>query len=185
MSVIVLAWGLHRKLASRFILGPVSFLAITHTLFFCKRMSEEVSKYIELFWATIHQITSYWGNMTSRKEYYASRDASKVYLFYCFTRWRAYHFCLCFPMIYIPTIYILKLLLKVFGKRIQEGLDISPNIAAIHSLHCGSFSEIAFCSPLIEVLMTIKFSLFTFLIHYRYIRTVLSILFTNWNPWYN
>jgi hypothetical protein len=50
MSVIVFAWGLHRKLASRFILGPVSFLAITRALFFFrKRRSEEVSKIY--YWA--------------------------------------------------------------------------------------------------------------------------------------
>jgi hypothetical protein len=42
-------------------------------------ISEEVSK---IFWAFLSDnpsITTYWGNMTSRKEYYASRDASKVY----------------------------------------------------------------------------------------------------------
>jgi hypothetical protein len=50
-------------------------------LFFsqAKEWSSKIPKYIELFWATIRQITSFWGNMTSRKEYHASRDASKVY----------------------------------------------------------------------------------------------------------
>jgi hypothetical protein len=72
MSVIVFAWGLHRKFGisvytrSSLISGNnmrVVFFAI-------EEVKLEVSKiYIELFW----------GNMTSRKEYHASRDASKVY----------------------------------------------------------------------------------------------------------
>jgi hypothetical protein len=99
MFVFVFAWGLHRKLASRLMLGPVSFMAITRALFLSQanliayKGVKKFPKYFELFWATIRQITSYWGNMTSSKEYYASRDASKVYLFYCFSRWRACRFC--------------------------------------------------------------------------------------------
>ena len=131
MSVIVFPWGLHRKLASRFILGPVSFLAITRALFFsqAKEWSSKFPKYIELFWATIRQITSYWGNMTSRKEYYASRDASKVYqsVSILLFSWMECAISVCVSPWYT---YILKFLLKVFKKRIQEGLDISPNIAA-------------------------------------------------------
>jgi hypothetical protein len=140
----------------------------TRVVFFASEFNskgvKKFPKYFELFWATIRQITSYWGNMTSRKEYYAScRDASKVYQsvsISLFSRMESVPFLSdCVSPWYT---YILKLLLKVFKKRIQEGLDISPNIAAIHPLHCGSFSEIACWSPLIEVLMTIKFSLLLF-----------------------
>jgi hypothetical protein len=107
MSVIVFAWARDStgSWASRFILGPVSFLAITRALFFSQAKewsSKSVPKYIELFWATIRQITSSWGNMTSRKEYHASRDASKVYqsvfILLFSSMETACHFCLRFPM---------------------------------------------------------------------------------------
>ena len=79
--------------------------------------------------------------MTSRKEYHASRDASKVYQsvsILLFSSMESVPFLSAFPHDIVG--YIVKLLLKVFKKRIEVGLDISPNIAAIHSLHCGSFS---------------------------------------------
>jgi hypothetical protein len=94
-------WGHTGSCHPLFVLGPVSFLAITRALFLSQvnlliaQGVNKFPKYFELFWATIRQITSYWGNISSRKGYYASRDASKVYqsvsiwLFYCFPRWKA------------------------------------------------------------------------------------------------
>jgi hypothetical protein len=158
MSVIVFAWGLHRKLASRFILGPISFLAITRMLFsFVSELNSKgvknFPKYFVLYWATIRQVMSYWGNMTSRKEYYASMDDSKVYLFYCFPRQRV---SLPFLSVFPPWYYTLGLkpLLKVFKKNPRRiGHFTQHTVAAIHPLHCGSFSEIACWSPSIEVLI--------------------------------
>jgi hypothetical protein len=156
MSVIVFAWGLHRKLGiSVYTRSSLISGNNTRIVFFTSEgVKLEVSK---IYWAFL-------SDNPSNNEYHASRDASKVYqslsifsivfldgeraISVCVSPWPWYT-------------YILKLLLKVFKKRIQERLDISPNIAAIHSLHCGSFSEIACWSPSIEVLMTIKFSLFT------------------------
>jgi hypothetical protein len=137
MSVIVFAWGLHRKLASRFILGPISFLAITRMLFsFVSELNSKgvknFPKYFVLYWATIRQVTSYWGNMTSRKEYYASRDASKVYLFYCFPRWRvSLPFLSAFP----PWYYTLGLkpLLKVFKKKSKKDWTFHPTYSSCYS----------------------------------------------------
>jgi hypothetical protein len=85
--------------------------------------------------------------MTSRKEYHASTDASKVYQsvsILLFSSMESVPFVSAFPHV-MAVIYLhpQASILKVFKKRIQEGLDVSPNIAAIHSLHCGSFSEIA------------------------------------------
>jgi hypothetical protein len=83
MSVIIFAWGLHRKLGiSVYTRSSLISGNNTRVVFFSSQAKEWCSKfpkYIELFWATIPQITSFWGNMTSRKEYHASRDASKVY----------------------------------------------------------------------------------------------------------
>ena len=77
--------------------------------------------------------------------YYASRDASKVYesvsilLFSSMESVTAISVCVSpWAMILHPQAST-----KCFQEKIQEGLDISPNIAAIHPLHCGSFSEIA------------------------------------------
>jgi hypothetical protein len=79
-----------------------------------------------------------------------SRNASKCIQVYLFQRPKCIyfivfldgvchcHFCLRFPMILHPQAST-----KGFQEKIQEGLDISPNIAANHLLHCGSFSEIA------------------------------------------
>ena len=54
MSAIVFAFGLHRMFASQFTPGPVSFLAITHALFFCKRNvnSQRSEDYVsKIYWA--------------------------------------------------------------------------------------------------------------------------------------
>jgi hypothetical protein len=113
-----------------FVLGPVSFLAITRALFLPQvnlitQGVKKFPKYFELFWAAIRQITSYWGNMTSRKGYYASRDATKVYqsvsILLFSSMESVFHFCVC-PWY----TYILKLLPKVVKKRIQEWLEIAP-----------------------------------------------------------
>ena len=72
--------------------------------------------------------------MTSRKEYYASRDASKVYQnvsILLFSSMESVPF-LRYPMIYLQ--YIPKLLLNVCKKRIQEELGIALNIVAMHPL---------------------------------------------------
>jgi hypothetical protein len=80
---LLFMWG-HRKLSSSvcarssLISGNNTRVAFIASQFNSLR-SEEVSK---IFWAFLSDnpsITTYWGNMTSRKEYYASRDASKVY----------------------------------------------------------------------------------------------------------
>jgi hypothetical protein len=55
----------------------------------------------------------------------ARRDASIVYQFYCFPGWREF---LRFAIVYVYP----NLRLNVFKKRIQKGLQIAPNIAAIH-----------------------------------------------------
>jgi hypothetical protein len=76
-------WG-HRKLSSS-VCARSSLISgkNTRVVFIASQFnslrSEEVSK---IFWAFLSDnpsITTYWGNMTSRKEYYASRDVSKVY----------------------------------------------------------------------------------------------------------
>jgi hypothetical protein len=80
---LLFMWG-HRKLSSSvcarssLITGNNTRVVFIASQFNSLR-SEEVSK---IFWAFLSDnlsITTYWGNMTSRKEYYASRDASKVY----------------------------------------------------------------------------------------------------------
>ena len=79
--------------------------------------------------------------MTSRKEYHASRDASKVYQsvsILLFSSMESVPFLSAFPHD-IPPQASTKGFQEKNPRRL-EGLDISPNIAAIHSLHCGSFS---------------------------------------------
>jgi hypothetical protein len=165
---LLFMWGHTGSCHPLFVLGPVSFLAITRSLFLsqvnwiAQGLKEWISfqNILSFFWATIRQITSYWGNMTNRKGYYASRDASKVYqsvsiwLFYCFPRWKARSISASAQWWYT---YILKLLPKVVKKRIQEGLEIAPNIAAMLTLQRNRWN--CCWSPSIEVLMTIKFSL--------------------------
>jgi hypothetical protein len=131
---LLFMWG-HRKLSSS-VCARSSLINGNNTcvVFIASQFnglrSEEVSK---IFWAFLSDnpsITTYWGNMTSRKEYYASRDASKVYqsvsILLFSSMESAFHFCVC-PWY----TYILKLLPKVVKKRIQEGLKIAPNIAAL------------------------------------------------------
>ena len=87
--------------------------------------------------------------MTSMKEYYASRDASKVY-----------------QSVSILLFYILKLLPKVFKKIIQEGLEISPNIATLWILQRNRLLK-----PINRGFNDYKI-IFITLFHSRYIRTV-------------
>jgi hypothetical protein len=106
MSVIVFAWGLHRKLASRFILGPGSFLAITRALFLsqAKGVKLEVSK---IYWA-------FWSDNPSNNELWRQHDeyeripryqgcfqsVSKCIYFIVFLD-ESVPFCLRFLMIYL------------------------------------------------------------------------------------
>ena len=112
----------HLGLYSMFILGSVSFLATTHTLFFFvsefnSKGVKNFPKYYVLFWATIHQITSYWGNMASRKEYYASRDASKVYQNLSILLFSSMESVTAISVCISPWYYILKPLLKGFQEK--------------------------------------------------------------------
>jgi hypothetical protein len=161
-------WG-HRKLSSS-VCARSSLISGNNTRVVCiasqfnSLRSEEVSK---IFWAFLSDnpsITTYWGNMVSRKEYHASRNASKVYqsvsILLFSSMESAFHFCVC-PWY----TYLLKLLPKVFKKRIQEGLEIAPNIATL------SYTVDPSEKSLVEGFNDYKI-LFITVFHYRYIRTV-------------
>ena len=79
------------------------------------------------------------------------------------------------PFLRLPMIYLHpQVLPKVVKKRIQEGLEIAPNIAAMLILQRNRLLK-----PINRGFNDYKI-LFIALFHYRlYIPTVLSILFTN------